>query len=183
MKVKSLSRVWLFVTPWTVAHQAPLSIEFSRQESWSGLPFLPLGDIPNPGIEPRVSRIAVRHFTVWATREAHWVKWVKLLSRVQLLATLWTVAHQAPPSTGFSRQEYWSGLPFPSPGNAEYIMWNAGLDESQAGIKIAGRSIINLRYTDDTTLMVESEEELKSLLMRGKEETEKVSLKLNIQNT
>ena len=62
-------------------------------------------------------------------------------------------------------------------------MWNAGLDESQAGIKIAGRSIINLRYTDDTTLMVESEEELKSLLMRGKEETEKVSLKLNIQNT
>ena len=62
-------------------------------------------------------------------------------------------------------------------------MWNAGLDESQAGIKIAGRSIINLRYTDDTTLIVESEEELRSLLMRGKEESEKVGLKLNIQNT
>ena len=52
-EVKSLSRVWLFVTPWTVAHQAPLSIEFSRQEYWSGLPFLPPGDIHNPGIEPR----------------------------------------------------------------------------------------------------------------------------------
>ena len=53
MKVKPLSRVRLFATPWTVAHQAPLSIEFSRQEYWSGLPFLPLGDIPDPGIEPR----------------------------------------------------------------------------------------------------------------------------------
>ena len=65
----------------------------------------------------------------------------------------------------------------------EYIMWNAGLDEAQAGIKIAGRNINNLRYADDTTLMAESEEELKSLLMRVKEESEKVSLKLNIQKT
>ena len=62
-------------------------------------------------------------------------------------------------------------------------MWNAGLDEAQAGIKIAGRNINNLRYTDDTTLMAESEEELKSLLMKVKEESEKVSLKLNIQKT
>ena len=62
-------------------------------------------------------------------------------------------------------------------------MWNTRLDESQAGIKIAGRSIINLRYTDDTTLMVEREEELKSLLMRGKEESKKAGLKLNFQNT
>ena len=63
----------------------------------------------------------------------------------------------------------------------EYIMKNAGLDETQAGVKIAGRNINNLRYADDTTLMAESEEELKSLLMKVKEESEKVGLKLNIQ--
>ena len=62
---------------------------------------------------------------------------------------------------------------------AEYIMKNAGLDESQAGIKIARRNTNNLRYADDTTLMVESEEELKSLLMRVKEESEKAGLKVN----
>ena len=64
---------------------------------------------------------------------------------------------------------------------AEYIMRNAGLDEAQTGIKIAGRNINNLRFADDTTLMAESEEELKSLLMQVKEESEKVGLKLNIQ--
>ena len=63
------------------------------------------------------------------------------------------------------------------------LMWNARLDESQAGIKIAGRNISNLRYADDTTLMAENEEELKSLLMRVKEESEKVGLKFNIQKT
>ena len=63
------------------------------------------------------------------------------------------------------------------------LMWNARLDESQAGIKIAGRNISNLRYADDTTLMPENEEELKSLLMRVKEESEKVGLKFNIQKT
>ena len=63
----------------------------------------------------------------------------------------------------------------------EYIMRNAGLEEAQAGIKIAGRNINHLRYADDTTLMAESEEELKSLLMKVKEESEKVGLKLNIQ--
>ena len=66
---------------------------------------------------------------------------------------------------------------------AEYIMRNAGLDEAQAEIKIAGRNINNLRYADDTTLMAESEEELKSLFMKVKEESEKVGLKLNIQKT
>ena len=66
---------------------------------------------------------------------------------------------------------------------AEYIMRKAGLDESQAGIKIAGKNISNLRYADDTTLMAESEEELKSLLMQVKEECDKVGLKLNIQKT
>ena len=64
---------------------------------------------------------------------------------------------------------------------AEYIMRNTGLEETQAGIKIAGRNINDLRYADDTTLMAESEEELKSLLMKVKEESEKVGLKLNIQ--
>ena len=62
-------------------------------------------------------------------------------------------------------------------------MRNAGLEEAQTGVKIAGRNINHLRYTDDTTLMAESEEELKSLLMKGKEESEKVGLKLNIQKT
>ena len=65
----------------------------------------------------------------------------------------------------------------------EYIMRNAGLEEAQAGIKIAGRNINNLRYADDTTLMAESKEELKSLLMKVKVESEKVGLKLNIQKT
>ena len=66
---------------------------------------------------------------------------------------------------------------------AEYIMRNAGLDEAKAGIKIVGRNINNLRYADNTTLMAESEDELKSLLMKVKEECEKVGLKLNIQKT
>ena len=64
---------------------------------------------------------------------------------------------------------------------AEYIMRNAGLEEAQAGIKIAGRNINNLRYADDTTLMAENEEELKSLLMKVKEESEKAALKFSIQ--
>ena len=64
---------------------------------------------------------------------------------------------------------------------AEYIVRNAGLEEAQAGIKIAGRNINNLRYADDTTFMAESEEDLKSLLKKVKEESEKVDLKLNIQ--
>ena len=62
-------------------------------------------------------------------------------------------------------------------------MWNAGLDKAQAGVKIARRNINNLRYADDTTLMAESEEELKSLLMKVKVESEKVGLKLNVQKT
>ena len=67
--------------------------------------------------------------------------------------------------------------------NAEYITRNAGLDEAQAGIKIAGKNISNLRYADDTTLMAENEEELKNLLMKVKEKSERVGLKLNIQKT
>ena len=66
---------------------------------------------------------------------------------------------------------------------AEYIMWNAGVDEAQAGIKIAGRNINNLRYADDTTLKAETKEKLKSLSMKEKERSEKVGLKFNIQKT
>ena len=107
---------------------------------------------------------------------------------------------------GFSRQEYWSGLPFPSPGDlpdtgiepwspafqadaltseppGKPTMRNAGLHEAQAGIKSAGRNINSLRYADDTTLTAESEEEQKSLLMKVKEKSEKVGLKLNIHKT
>ena len=76
----------------------------------------------------------------------------------------------------------WSDLAAAAAAAAEYIMRNAGLEEAQAEIKIAGRNIINFWYVDDTTLMAESKEELKSLLMRVKEESEKVGLKLNIQN-
>ena len=67
---KSKSINWLFVTPWTVAHQVPLSVEFSRQEYWSGSPIPTWGDLLNPGNEPQVSCIASRFFTLWATPEA-----------------------------------------------------------------------------------------------------------------
>ena len=117
-KVKLLSRVQLFVTPWIVAHQAPLSMGFSRQEYQSGLPFPSPGDVSDPGIEPRSPTLQA------------------------------------------------DSLASEPPGKPEYIMRNAGLDETQAGIKIAGRNIDNLRYANDTTLMAESEEELKSLLMK-----------------
>ena len=159
------SHVWLLATPWTVACQAPLSMGFSRQEYWSGLPFLSPDDLPDPRIEPASPALAGGFFYHWATREApkytaaaakslqscptlcdpidgsppgspfpgilqartlEWVaisfsnawKWkvkVKSLSRVQLLATPCTAAYQAPPPIGFSRQEYWSGVPLPSP--------------------------------------------------------------------
>ena len=122
------------------AHQAPPSLGFSRQEHWSGLPFpSPMQGsekwkwsrsvVPDPqqphGLQPtRLLRPwdfpgkspgVGCHRLLWCK---HWVsEWVKSLSRVWLFATPWTVAYQAPPSMGFSRQEYWSGLPFPSPGD------------------------------------------------------------------
>ena len=120
VKVNSLSRVQLFVTPWTVAHQAPLSMGFSRQEYWSGLPFLSPGDLPNPGIKPRSPALQV--YTLTSEPPGKLFKHVQFssvqsLSHVWLFANPWTVAHQVPLSMGFSKQEYWSGLPFPSPGN------------------------------------------------------------------
>ena len=90
------------------------------------------------------------------------------------------------PFNAVTRVKYLSALDqsfFTTLQYAEYIMRNAGLEEAQAGIKIAGRSINNLIYTDDTTLMAESEEELKNLLMKVKVESEKVGLNLNIQKT
>ena len=69
-KVKSLSSVWHFATPWTVAYQAPSSMEFSRQEYWSGLPFPSPGELPDPGIKPRFPALQADAFTIWTTREA-----------------------------------------------------------------------------------------------------------------
>ena len=119
----------IFVTPCTGACQTPLSMGFPRQEYWRGLPFSSPGDLLNPGIEPPSPALAVRFFTTELPenpileirklifRKDKGEKKVKLPSHVWLFATPWTVALQAPPSMGFSRQEYWSGLPFPSPGD------------------------------------------------------------------
>ena len=133
--MKSLTHVRLFATPWTVAYQAP-SMRFSRQEYWSGFPFLSPEDLPNPGIKPSSPTLQADFFYQLGSKD--------LLIKV--------------------------------------VMRNAGLEEAQPGIKIAGRNVNNLRYADDTTLMAESEEELRSLLMKVKE-GEKVGLKLNIQKT
>ena len=112
------SCVWLFVILWTVAHQAPLSMSFSRQEYWSGLPCPPPGDLPHPGMEPMSLTsfaLAGGFFTTSATWETSLlvrkVK-VKSLSHVPLFATPWTVAYQVLLPMGFSRQEYWVGCYF-----------------------------------------------------------------------
>ena len=147
-----VSHVQLVSTPWTVAHQVPLSMEFSRQKYWNAYLFSSPEDLPNPGIEPRSPALQADSLLSAATaakslqscptlcnpidasppgspvpgilqaRTLEWVaiffssawKWkvkVKSLSRVRLLATPWTAAYQAPLPMGFSRQEYWSGVP------------------------------------------------------------------------
>ena len=132
------------------AHQAPPSLGFSRQEYWSVLPLPSPGDLPdpNPAAAAAAAKSLQSCPTlcdpidgsppgspipgILQARTQEWVassfsnawKWkekVKSLSRVQLLATPWTAAHQAPPSMGFSRQEYWSGVPLPSPGNSDRL--------------------------------------------------------------
>ena len=106
-----------FGTPWTVACQGPSSMGFSRQEYWSGLSFPSPGDLPNPGIEPRSSALQADYLPSEPPGR-YCLLLLLLLSRfshVQFFATPWTVAHQAPLSMGFPRQEYWSGLSFPSP--------------------------------------------------------------------
>ena len=90
---------------------------FSRQEHWSGLPFPSPGDLPDPGMEPASPALAGGFFTTAPPGKPVLVMKVKLLSRVQLSATPWIVAYQAPPPRRFSRQEYWNGLPFPSLGD------------------------------------------------------------------
>ena len=106
MKVKSLSRVRLFVTPWTIAYQAPPSLGFSRLEYWSGLPFPSPGDLPNPGIEPGSPTFQADALTSEppgkseALHKNHRAQGVQIssvqsLSHVRLFATSWTAAHQA----------------------------------------------------------------------------------------
>ena len=112
----SLSHVWLFATPWTIARQTPLSMEFTRQEYWSGLSFSSLGELPNPGVKP-VSTTFQEDSLAFeppgkpgTTREV--VPMCGVLShfsRVWLCVTLWTSAYQVSLSMGFSRKEYWSG--------------------------------------------------------------------------
>ena len=92
------------------------SIEFSGPEYWSGYPFPTPGDLPNPGIEPRSPALQVDSLPTELSGTASLLL-PSHISRVQLFATPWTVAHQAPLSMGFSRQEYWSRLLFPSPGD------------------------------------------------------------------
>ena len=115
----SINRVWLFVTLWTVAHQAPLFVGFSRQEYWGGLSRPPPEGLPNPGIEPvspalQADSLLLNHWgsPTALAREDH-----VFLCGVWLFVTPWTIAFRAPPSMGFSRQEYLSALPFPSPGD------------------------------------------------------------------
>ena len=105
VKVKSLSHVWLLVTPWTAAYQAPLPMGFSRQEYWSGLPF------PSP-----CSILPVFKATC-PIYECYLLNVLSCFYCVRLFVTLWTVACQVPLSIGFSRQEYWSGFSCPPPGD------------------------------------------------------------------
>ena len=111
------SRVQIFAILQSLARQDPQSMGLSRQKNWKGFLCPPPSDPPNPGIEPKSltsPALAGGFFTTSSTWER---KKVKSLSRVRLFVTPWTVAYQAPQSMGFSRQEYWSGLPFPSPGD------------------------------------------------------------------
>ena len=103
-----------------VARQAPLFMEFSGQEYWNGLPFPPPGDLSDPGIEPGSPAMQIDSLPSEPPGKAHNLQiaamfTLLMLSPVHLFATLWTVAHQAPLSMRFFRQEYWNGLPFPSP--------------------------------------------------------------------
>ena len=107
-----LSRIQLFATPWTVTHKAPLSMEFSRQEYKSGLP------LPTPEdliFLTQGSNPCLLNLRYWWEGPSPLLLLLSHFSRVQLCATSQMAAHQAPPSLGFSRQEHWSGLPFPSP--------------------------------------------------------------------
>ena len=166
-------------TPRTVAHQAPLSMRFPRREYWNGLPFRSRGNLPDSGrIEPGYPAF---------------LKEMGIPDHLTCLLKNLYSGQETTVRTGRGTTEWFQigkgvrqgCILSPCLFNfyAEYIMRNAGLEEAQAGIKIARRNINHLRYADDTTLMAESEEELNSLLMKVKEEHEKVGLKFNIQKT
>jgi len=125
LKVKSLSRVWLFATPWTVAYQAPLSMGFSRQEYWSGLPFPSPRDIPNPGIEPRDCLLHCRQTLYRLSHQG---------STLVTHKCLILQPHGLKPTRflfpwGFSRQEDWNGLLFP----IYYILYAICFPDSSVG--------------------------------------------------
>ena len=132
-----------------------------------------------------------KHFTVWITTNWKILKEVGILDHITCLLRNLCAGQEATVRIGCGTTDWfqigkgvcqgWMLSPCLFNLYAEYIMQNARLDEAQAGIKIAGRNINNLRYADDTTLMADSEDELKSLLMKVKEENEKAVLKLNIQ--
>ena len=107
------------MTPWTIAHQAPLSMGFSRQEYWTSLPFPYSGDLPNPGIKHGSPALQVDSLLLSHLGSPLFSLLLLLshFSRVRLCATPDTAAHQAFPSLRFSRQEHWSELPFLSPGD------------------------------------------------------------------
>ena len=112
VRAQSLSYVQLSVIPWAEAHQVPLSIGFPRQEYWSGLPFPPPGDLPKPRIKPRSLQADAEPRGKPASAIV-----LSNFSHIRLFVTPWTVVCQAPLSLEFSRKEYWSGLPCPSPGD------------------------------------------------------------------
>ena len=202
-KVKSLSRVQLFATPWTVAYQAPLS----RLQQYMNR------ELPDVQAGFRKGRDQIGN-TCWIMEKARefqtniyfgFIDYAKAFDCVDhnklwkilkemgiedhvtcLLRNLYAgqeaivrTGHETTDWFQIRKRVHQSHILSPCLLNlyAEYIMRNAGLEEAQAGIKIARRNINNLRYADDTTLMAESEEELKSLLMQVKEENEKVGLK------
>ena len=137
------SRVQLFVTLWTVACPNPLSMGFSRQEYWSGLPFPSQGDLPIPGLLH--CRQILYHLCHLGSPIVELLLLLLLsrFSRVRLCATPETAAHQAPPSLGFSRQEHGSGLPFPSPMHeSEKWKWK---------VKVKSLSCVRLLATPWTT--------------------------------
>ena len=175
--MKLLSRVRLFPTPWTVAYQAPPSTGFSRQASWSGLPFPSPGDLPDPGIEVRPPALQADSLPAEPQRK------LKNAGEGSLSLLQWIVPTQVLNWGLLHCRQILYQLSYQGSLYAEYIIWNARLNEAQAIINIARKNINNLRYADDPTIMAENEEELKSLLMKVKRESEKADLKLNIQKT
>ena len=164
---------------------APLSMEFSRQEYWSGLPFPYPQDILNLETKPRSPALQANSLPSEPSGKPKDLPHSALGTECLFNSSVVRTGHGTTDWFQIGKRVRQGCILSPCLFNlyAEYIMRNAGLEETEAGIKIAGRNINNLRYADDTTLMAESEEELKSLLMKVKEESENVGLKLNIQKT